>query len=70
MGAINTLNKGGSVNLQEDEALNEMAKIAGDLKAAITWAGKNGGDLKKVAVTGFCWGGRITWLSNTRLETA
>ena len=38
-------------------------QVLGDLKAAIAWAGKNGGDLKKVAVTGFCWGGRITWLS-------
>jgi hypothetical protein len=32
---LNTLKSGGTVNLQEDEALNEMAKIAGDLKAAI-----------------------------------
>ena len=38
-------------------------QVLADLKAAIAWAGKNGGDLKKVGVTGFCWGGRITWLS-------
>ena len=38
------------------------AQVLADLKAAIAWAGKNGGDLKKVGVTGFCWGGRITWL--------
>ena len=43
-------------------------QVLGDLKAAITWAGMNGGDLKKVAVTGFCWGGRITWLSATMPE--
>jgi len=43
-------------------------QVLGDLKAAITWAGKNGGDLKKVAVTGFCWGGRITWLSASMPE--
>lgn len=43
-------------------------QVLGDLKAAITWAVKNGGDLKKVAVTGFCWGGRITWLSATMPE--
>jgi len=43
-------------------------QVLGDLKAAIAWAGKNGGDLKKVAVTGFCWGGRITWLSETMPE--
>ena len=36
-----------------------------DLQAALVWAGKNGGDLKRVGVTGFCWGGRITWLSAT-----
>ena len=43
-------------------------QVLGDLKAAIAWAGKNGGDLKKVAVTGFCWGGRITWLAATMPE--
>ena len=43
-------------------------QVLGDLKAAITWAGMNGGDLKKVAVTGFCWGGRITWLSASMPE--
>lgn len=44
------------------------AQVLADLKAAIAWAGKNGGDLKKVGVTGFCWGGRITWLSATLPE--
>lgn len=43
-------------------------QVLGDLKAAIAWAGKNGGDLKKVGVTGFCWGGRITWLASTMPE--
>ncbi|WP_201740801.1 dienelactone hydrolase family protein [Rhodoferax sp. TS-BS-61-7] len=37
-------------------------QVMGDLDAAIAWAGENGGNVKKVAVTGFCWGGRITWL--------
>ena len=36
-----------------------------DLQAALVWAGKNGGDLMRVGVTGFCWGGRIAWLSAT-----
>jgi carboxymethylenebutenolidase len=40
-------------------------QVIADLKATITWAGKNGGDLKRVGVTGFCWGGRITWLAAT-----
>lgn len=43
-------------------------QVLADLKAAIAWAGKNGGDLKKVGVTGFCWGGRITWLAATMPE--
>lgn len=40
-------------------------QVLNDLQASLVWAGKNGGDLKKVGVTGFCWGGRITWLSAT-----
>jgi len=41
------------------------AQILNDLQATLVWAGKNGGDLKRVGVTGFCWGGRITWLAAT-----
>lgn len=38
------------------------AQVAGDLDATLAWAGANGGDLQRVGVTGFCWGGRQTWL--------
>lgn len=38
------------------------AQVMGDLDACVAWAGANGGDTKRVGVTGFCWGGRITWL--------
>jgi carboxymethylenebutenolidase len=38
------------------------AQVMADLDAMVKWAGANGGDVNKVAVTGFCWGGRITWL--------
>lgn len=38
------------------------AQVAGDLDAAVAWAAANGGDLARVGVTGFCWGGRQTWL--------
>ncbi len=38
------------------------AQVMGDLDGAVKWAGEHGGDLKKVGITGFCWGGRITWL--------
>lgn len=38
------------------------AQVMSDLDAVVQWAGANGGDAKKLAITGFCWGGRITWL--------
>ncbi len=38
------------------------AQVMADLDGAVKWAGANGGNLAKVAITGFCWGGRITWL--------
>ena len=38
------------------------AQVAKDLDACLDWAGTHGGDLSRVAVTGFCWGGRQTWL--------
>ncbi len=38
------------------------AQVLTDLDATVRWAGDNGGDLNKVGVTGFCWGGRQTWL--------
>ena len=46
------------------EVVNKVpdAQVMADLDGAVKWAGSNGGDTSKVAVTGFCWGGRITWL--------
>ncbi len=54
---------------------NEMAKLIqeviskvpdaqamADLDGAVRWAGANGGDVNRVGITGFCWGGRVTWL--------
>ncbi len=38
------------------------AQVMADLDGAVRWAGAHGGDLQKVAITGFCWGGRIAWL--------
>ena len=39
------------------------AQVMSDLDAAAAWAAKSGkGDAARVGVTGFCWGGRITWL--------
>lgn len=38
------------------------AQVMGDLDATVRWAAANGGDTSKLGVTGFCWGGRQTWL--------
>jgi carboxymethylenebutenolidase len=38
------------------------AQVVADLDAAVAWAKKNNGDTDRLAITGFCWGGRIVWL--------
>ncbi len=39
------------------------AQVMADLDATVTWAEKSGkGDVSKVGITGFCWGGRVVWL--------
>lgn len=39
------------------------AQVMSDLDAAVGWAKKSGkANTAKLAVTGFCWGGRIVWL--------
>jgi carboxymethylenebutenolidase len=38
------------------------AQVMRDLDAAVSWASDHGGDTARLGVTGFCWGGRITWL--------
>ncbi len=38
------------------------AQVLADLDGALKWAAAHGGDVSKAAITGFCWGGRITWL--------
>lgn len=38
------------------------AQVMQDLDATVAWAGKNGGNTDKLAITGFCWGGRIVWM--------
>jgi len=62
------------------QALNDQlvskvsdAQVMDDLDATVAWAGANGGDLKRLGATGFCWGGRITWLyaeRNPQLKAA
>ncbi|WP_281981892.1 dienelactone hydrolase family protein [Azonexus hydrophilus] len=38
------------------------ALVMKDLDASVAWAAKQGADTARLAITGFCWGGRITWL--------
>ncbi len=38
------------------------AQVMGDLDACADWARTQGGDASRLGITGFCWGGRITWL--------
>ena len=38
------------------------AQVMADLDATVVWAKAQGADTSKLAITGFCWGGRITWL--------
>ena len=38
------------------------AQVMGDLDATVAWAKAQGADTGKLGITGFCWGGRITWL--------
>lgn len=38
------------------------AQVMSDLDATVAWAAAQGADASRLAITGFCWGGRITWL--------
>jgi carboxymethylenebutenolidase len=49
------------------------ATVMSDLDAAAAWAAANGGDPSRLAVTGFCRGGRNTWMyaaHNSALKAA
>ena len=49
--------------LKEIVAKTPDAQVMNDISSALAWADKNGGDLKRLGITGFCWGGRVTWLA-------
>lgn len=38
------------------------AQVIGDLDATVAWAAAQGAATQRLGITGFCWGGRITWL--------
>jgi carboxymethylenebutenolidase len=37
-------------------------EVMSDLDAAVAFAKGEGADTKRLAITGFCWGGRVVWL--------
>ena len=37
-------------------------QVMKDLDACEAWAYRNTGDTSRIGITGFCWGGRISWL--------
>ncbi|WP_312240890.1 dienelactone hydrolase family protein [Pantoea sp.] len=37
-------------------------QVLSDLDHVANWAARNGGDIRRMGITGFCWGGRISWL--------
>lgn len=37
-------------------------QVLSDLDASVAWASQHGGDAGRVGITGFCWGGRLTWM--------
>lgn len=55
-------------NLENFEEIRKVvgqvpdSQVLADLDAALNWAGKEKGDVKRAGITGFCWGGRIVWL--------
>jgi Dienelactone hydrolase and related enzymes len=55
------------------EVVNKVPdkQVMADLDATVAWAGQNGGNVNRLGINGFCWGGRIAWLyaaHNPRLK--
>lgn len=53
-------------NIQEiiDKVVSRVpdSQVMSDLDSTAAWAAKNGGSANRLAITGFCWGGRIVWM--------
>jgi carboxymethylenebutenolidase len=53
-------------NVQEiiDKVVSKVpdSQVMSDLDSTAAWAVKNGGSTTRLAITGFCWGGRIVWM--------
>lgn len=54
----------GEVAKLQAEVISKVpdAQVMADLDATVAWAESQGGQTSRLAITGFCWGGRITWL--------
>ncbi|WP_248323000.1 dienelactone hydrolase family protein [Caballeronia sp. Sq4a] len=64
-----------SIQQLNDQIVSKVpdAQVLSDIDETVKWAGEHGGDLKRLGITGFCWGGRITWLyaeHNPRVKAA
>lgn len=48
-------------------------QVMHDIDATVNWASQHGGDINRLGITGFCWGGRQTWLyaaANPKVKAA
>ena len=60
-GDVKNLSDAREINRQVFSKIPDTQSMS-DLDATVAWAAKNGGNAKKLSITGFCWGGRIVWL--------
>lgn len=70
VGEVKDLKDPREINRQVYSRIPDTQSMS-DLDATAAWAAKNGGNTKKLSITGFCWGGRITWLyaaHNTKVK--
>ena len=61
LGEVKDLKDSGELNREIFSGMPDTQTLA-DLDATVAWAAKNNGNIKKLSVTGFCWGGRMVWL--------
>jgi carboxymethylenebutenolidase len=56
--------KYGTIAELQKEIISKVpdAQVMTDLDACVAYAKANGGNTDRLGITGFCWGGRITWL--------
>lgn len=60
-GDVATILTSAELNRQIFSKIPDPQSMA-DLDGAVAWAKTNSGNTNKLSITGFCWGGRITWL--------